>query len=208
MHSWLKMQLVRPRLSGTSCSTSESGARKDGLDFGQIYTSHFELAWRALRRYGVPPEELEDGLQEVFLTVHDRLHTFEGRSSLRTWIYGIARRIAREHRPNGRLEICQPRSLDELPAHGSLDEGLGLEQREDAQLLDALLAELSEDRREVLVLVELEQLTVAEASEVLGENPNTLQSRLKAARMDLSSAWAKRIANEDWRRGCRANNRR
>jgi RNA polymerase sigma-70 factor, ECF subfamily len=233
MHSWLKMQLVGKGLPVAVRSASESGScpraiteaeasqhptldaaasrrshADEALRFSQIYACHFDLAWRALRRYGVPAADLEDALQEVFLTVHDRIHTFEGRSSLRTWIYGIARRVAREHRPEGRLEICEPGSMDELPGVGTIDDGPDAEQHENARILYALLAELPQERREVLVLVELEQLTVAEAAEILGENQNTLQSRLRAARMELSSAWARLNAGEDWRRGCAANNRR
>src|SRR5512145_1476215 len=82
------------------------------VDFGAVYAEHFDLAWRALRRYGVPSEDLEDALQEVFWTVHDRLPTFRGHSSLRTWIYGIARRIARNHRPRGQLEVRDPIVMD------------------------------------------------------------------------------------------------
>src|SRR5512142_2005157 len=69
--------------------------------FDRVYEEHFDLVWRALRRHGVRPPELDDAIQEVFVVVHDRLPTFEGRSTLRTWIYGIARRVARDHRPDG-----------------------------------------------------------------------------------------------------------
>jgi RNA polymerase sigma-70 factor, ECF subfamily len=220
MHSWLKMQLVgnripfanRPTSDGAACDPllNESAAhatRVSPQDFSELYLNYFDVAWRALRRYGVPALELEDALQEVFLTVHARWHSFEGRSSLRTWIFGISRRVAREHRPTSRLEICDPGCLDELPADAASDR-LDAEQRENARILYAMLAELSPERRELIVLVELEHLTVAEAAEILGENANTLQSRLRAARAELSSAWARRTAAEDWRRGCAANNRR
>jgi RNA polymerase sigma-70 factor (ECF subfamily) len=174
------------------------------VDFGVIYVEHFEVAWRALRRYGVPSEELEDALQEVFLTVHDRLPTFRGHSSLRTWIYGIARRVARNHRPKGQLEIRDPIVMDGLPGTA----GTELDQSENARVLYSLLAELSTERREILVLVELEQMTVSEAAEVLGENPHTLQSRLRVAKTDLLHAWTRRLASDEWRRTCAQMNQR
>lgn len=220
MHSWLKMQLVGNKipaanhpLGGDTAGDAAAGECTahlkpvHTLDFSELYLNYFDVACRALRRYGVPSAGLEDALQEVFLTVHGRLQSFEGRSSLRTWIFGIARRVARGHRPAGRLEICDPGWLDELPADSAVD-AIDWEQRENAKILYSLLAELSHERRELIVLVELEHLTVAEASEILGENSNTLQSRLRAAKTELSSAWARRKAAEDWRRGCAANHRR
>jgi RNA polymerase sigma-70 factor (ECF subfamily) len=228
MHSWLKMQLVGNRIpvANRPVSASEPGTpslnesapdarRASEPDFSDLYVKYFDVAWRALRRYGVPAEELEDALQEVFLIVHARLPSFEGRSSLRTWVFGISRRVARDHRPTARLEICDPGLLDEFPdgAHAGphagpgTDAAMDAEQRDNARILYALLAELSPERREMIVLVELEHMTVAEVAEILSENPNTLQSRLRAARADLSSAWARRMAAEDWRRGCAANNR-
>lgn len=176
-------------------------------DFAQLYQEHFDLVWRALRRYGVPQAELEDALQEVFLTVHDRFESFEGRSSLRTWIYGIARRIARDHRPTGRFEMTDPVVLDANPA---ISEDLPVsEEHENASLLRLLLAELTPERREIVVLVELEQMTVSEAAEVLKENPNTLQSRLRLAKGDLAKAWTRIDAQEAWRsKKCAAMNGR
>ncbi len=67
-------------------------------DFGAVYEEYFDFVWRTLRRYGVPEAAMDDAIQDAFLVVHSRLPTFEGRSSLRTWIFGIARRVARDHR--------------------------------------------------------------------------------------------------------------
>ena len=140
------------------------------------------------------------------MTAHDRLATFQGRSSLRTWIYGIARRVARNHRPEARTELIDPQLLDEFT--GSLDSDFEmLEQRDAARILHALLAQIPPERSEILILVELEQMTVAEASEVLGENPNTLQSRLRLAREDLLRVKNRLIAEQAWRRQCAINNR-
>lgn len=190
-------------------ATRDNGLRQAvGMDFSEVYSQNFDVAWRTLRRYGVPATELEDALQEVFLIVHDRISTFEGRSSLRTWIFGIARRVARDHRPAGRLEICEPSVMEALPASHSNGVAALAEQQEDARLLYSLLVELSPERREILVLVELEQLTVAEAAEVLDENTNTLQSRLRNAKVDLSAAFSRRQASEQWRRECAMMNKR
>lgn len=175
------------------------GAR---LRLAELYAEHFDLVWRAMRRYGVPEAERQDALQEVFLVVHAKLASFEARSSVRTWIYGIARRVARDHRPSSRLTVEDPGILAELPDRDPGDPAARAEARDNARLLYLLLAELSPERREIVVLVELEQMTVAEAAEVLDENPNTLQSRLRLARQDLARAHERALARDDWRRQC------
>ena len=62
--------------------------------FERVYEEHFDFVWRSLRRLGVPRSALDDAVQEVFLVVHRRLAEFEGRSSLKTWLFGIAVHIA------------------------------------------------------------------------------------------------------------------
>jgi RNA polymerase sigma-70 factor (ECF subfamily) len=154
--------------------------------FQQIFRSHAAFVWRVLRRFGVAEADLEDVCQEVFLVVHRRLPEFEGRSSLRTWLYEIARRSALAHRRTrpGRREDG-PDALDEL-AHPDL----GAEQRLDRQAalrwLEQALLQLDEDKREAFVLYELEEMTLAEVSEAVGSPINTVHYRVQAARAALS----------------------
>lgn len=230
MHSGRKMQLdgnsLAVPLGPTNDDMSRPGERMErhGLasaaprapirsapphrcpSFERIYEDHFDMVFRALSRHGVAKTQLEDAIQEVFVTVHDRWSSFEGRSSVRTWIYGIARRIARDYRPDARLVIHDPLELDE--AGGACDLEPLLEQLDAARLLYSLLAQLDPDRQEIVVLVELEQMTVAEAAEILDENPNTLQSRLKQAREELTRAYQRRVAEQAWRRQCATKTQR
>src|SRR5689334_9453575 len=67
-------------------------------NFAEIYDAQFAFVWRSLRRLGVDPSGLDDAAQDVFLVVHRRLPEFEGRASLKTWVYEIVRRVARDHR--------------------------------------------------------------------------------------------------------------
>jgi RNA polymerase sigma-70 factor (ECF subfamily) len=167
------------------------------LDFAAVYHEHFDLVWRTLRRYGVPAASLDDAVQDVFLVVHTKLGSFEGRSSLRTWIFGIARRVARDHRPSARAHA--ELSGDTLEALPDLDAVASEEAIEDARLLEALLSGLAPDKREAFILVDLEQMTVLEASHALGINANTLSSRVRAARRDLKQALARLEAQRERR---------
>src|SRR5262245_42468937 len=57
--------------------------------FARVFAEHATLVRRALRRLGVPEADVDDVSQEVFLVVHRRLPSYEGRSAFPTWVYGI-----------------------------------------------------------------------------------------------------------------------
>jgi RNA polymerase sigma-70 factor, ECF subfamily len=170
-------------------------------DFGAVYQAHFDLVWRTLRRYGVPDASLDDAVQDAFLVVHVRLPSFEGRSSLRTWVFGIARRVARDHRPSARAhaEAVGTDTLEALPDVDAQSPLASLEATEEARLLERLLADLAPDKREAFILVELEQMTVLEAGQALGVNANTMSSRVRAARRELEQALARLKLHSEWR---------
>jgi RNA polymerase sigma-70 factor (ECF subfamily) len=116
-----------------------------------IYDAYFDFVWCALRRLGVRPYQLEDATQDVFVVVQRRLADFQQRSSLKTWLFGIALRIAKEHR---RRHFKQGL---ELPAEGDAIVGTAPDPRqaalqaEAAELVHRLLEGLDEERRVVFV---------------------------------------------------------
>ena len=155
--------------------------------FAEVYKSCVNLVWRNLRRLGVPEDALEDAAQDVFLVIHRRLPDFEGRSSLRTWVFGIVLRVAARHRRKARgnagRETPAPRELMEAlsaPGHESPFERAV--QQQATELLHQVLEQLDDERRALLIMVELEQTSVGEAAEALDLNLNTAYSRLRAAR--------------------------
>ena len=62
--------------------------------FTGLFREHAPYVWRVLRRLGVAEADVEDACQEVFLVVHRRAESFDGTSSVKTWIYGICVRVA------------------------------------------------------------------------------------------------------------------
>lgn len=162
--------------------------------FEAVYREHFAFVWRSARRLGVPPGALDDIVQEVFVVVHRRLACFEGRSSLRTWLFGITLRVARDHRRSAGARPHEPLDVDLLPAPGGPREAL--EKAEAVALLYGLLDELDDERREVFVMAELEQITMPEIAATLGLNVNTAYARLRAARQAFEAALARHRARE------------
>lgn len=157
--------------------------------FERVYDECFAMVWRGLHRLGVPEALVDDATQDVFLKVHCHLHGFEGRSSVRSWVFGIAVNVAREHRRRARRG---PEVLPQLPdLEGGGDPFQSLACHEALRVLDHLLATLAPDRREVLVLADWEDMTVPEIAAALDVNVNTAYSRLRAARADFNAALAR-----------------
>jgi RNA polymerase sigma-70 factor (ECF subfamily) len=200
---------VMPALASVEARL-EAGAASAPLataSFAEIYDQHAPFVGRALLRLGVTPSAVEDAMQETFLVIHRRLAGFEGRSTLRTWIFGIAVRVARTHR---RTLVRRPfwrRAASEDEAEALRDDPRrqpdALYERSEAnQLLARMLDTLDQDRREVFVLAELEDMTAMEISVILGVSPNTASSRLRLARRDFEKALTREQARQEWRTSC------
>lgn len=173
----------------TPGAVRESGVEVRLPELTAFYQGHADFVWRTLRRYGVPAGSLEDAVQDVFVVAYDKLAGFEGRSTLKTWIFGIARRVARDYRHGGRSSTIPGERLEALVETTGWAGG-SFEQLELARLLERALAGIEPEKREAFILVDIEELTIAEAAEVLGANPNTLYSRLRAARAEIERAVA------------------
>lgn len=158
--------------------------------FDEVFRLHAPLVWRALRRLGVREADVEDLCQEVFVVVHRKLPDFEGRAKLSTWVYGICVRVASDHRKRAHMRHESPDAVPEgrLSAP-QLNEIAHTQAR---ALLDAVLAELDEDKRAVFVLYEIEELPMADVALAVGAPLQTAYSRLHAARKFVAESIAKR----------------
>lgn len=134
-----------------------------------------------LLRLGVEQADLEDAVHDVFLVAHRRRDAFTGESSMRTWLLGICRRVAADHRRRHRRHRRRVDELRPVVARASEPDDTLLH-HDGMRLLEAFLASLDDPKREIFVMVELEQLTGSEAARVLGLNRNTAAARLRAAR--------------------------
>lgn len=160
------------------------------LDFGQLFRSHAPAVLRALRRLGVAERDLEDVAQDVFVTLHQKLGTLERPEAARSFVYGIAVRHASDHRKRARVRREQPVEDAQLERAGSAPQLSEILARERRARLDRALATLADDKRDVLVLYEIEELPMREVAEALGVPMQTAYSRLYAARKELAAALA------------------
>lgn len=145
------------------------------------------MVWRALRRLGIPEADADDVCQEVFVTVHRKLGAFEGRSALRTWVYGICVRCAADFRKRARRRRdVAVEHTPELATEPRQEHAASV--REAMRVLDRLLDGIDDDKRAVFVLYEIEELTMAEVAAAVGCPIQTAYSRLHAARRELEVA--------------------
>ncbi len=198
---------VLPMPTAATIAVAEP-AREGALDavpatLAEIYRDHFPFVWRMVRRFGVVDAQVEDAVQDIFIVVHRRLSDFEGRSSVRTWLAGIVRRVVRDYRRTGvRKPALGPAhvdiSVDDLSAGHTSPEDNALA-TEAVQLLHQLLDTLEDDQREVFILAELEQWSTAEIAEATGVKQSTASSRLRLAREAFEQAAERLRARDAWR---------
>jgi len=161
-----------------------------------IYEQHFDFVWRSARRLGVPDSAVDDVVQEVFIVVHRQLASFEGRSSMKTWLFGILRNLVlRQRRSWARRGREQALEESEVEA-GEAGADQQLAESQARRVLHALLAQLDDDKRAVFVLADLEQLSAPEIAEATGLKLNTVYSRLRLARAEMERALERHRARE------------
>jgi RNA polymerase sigma-70 factor (ECF subfamily) len=169
----------------------EAAVRQVPATFDEVYQRHAPFVWRAACRLGVAPSAVEDVVQDTFLVVHRRLGEYEERSSMRAWLFAILVRVIRDYRRTARRKATHVAGRADLD--GFVDASTpspleATERREAVQELYAILNAMSEERRDVFVLVELEELTVPEVARALAANVNTIYFRLRAARREFEKA--------------------
>ncbi len=151
--------------------------------FAEVFGEHVRYVARALQHFGVNPCDLEDECQEVFMVALRKLADFEGRASVRTWLY----RIAWKHAANYRRRARPPYALARDPAVPPEQER-ALVYARTLDRLARILGELDDERRGVFVLYEIEELSMREVCDVLGFPLQTAYSRLKSARAHILAA--------------------
>jgi RNA polymerase sigma-70 factor (ECF subfamily) len=167
-----------------TATTSASAAEVD-----RIFREHGPFVWRALRRLGVASADVDDACQEVFVVVNRKLGEYQGRAQMRTWLYGIAVRVAaaQRRRSHARHEVAteEPIAL-ETTSSSNPESAAG--EREALVMLDRALDELDDDKRAVFILYEVEGLEMPEVAEALACPVQTAYSRLHAARKTVEQS--------------------
>jgi RNA polymerase sigma-70 factor, ECF subfamily len=173
----------------------EQCRRGDPQAFARLVTLHERMVLNLAARLLGDREEARDLAQEVFLQVYRTLRGFQGRSSLKTWIYRIVvnqcrnrqrwwrRRCRDRSMPIESLTCAEEARLTErAPEAGPYET---LERRERADRVHRALLALSFEHRAVLLLREVDGLSCEDIAVALEVPEGTVKSRLARAREAL-----------------------
>jgi RNA polymerase sigma-70 factor (ECF subfamily) len=156
--------------------------------FANVFAAELPYVLRSLRRLGALPADVEDLGHDVFMVVHRELARFDPARPIRPWLFGIAFRVASDHRRLARVRLEVPTA--QVPDAAALAESAEahLERADDRALVLAALAALDLERRAVIVMHDLDGFSAPQVAAELGIPLNTAYSRLRLAREDLRRA--------------------
>jgi len=165
----------------------------------------YNLALRILRNH----EDAEDILQETFLTVIEKLHTFDGRSSFFTWIYRIATNASLMKLRKKKVVFQQlndnPDFQDSVESRvfidWSQDPSITIYDQEVKKKIDEAINKLPDIYRSVFILRDIEGLSIKETSDIMSITEENVKIRLRRARQFLrdylSDYFEERIGQEN-----------
>lgn len=159
--------------------------------FEQIFDDNFDYIWSSMRRLGVAGADAEDIVQELFITVHRRLGTYDPDRPIRPWLFGIATRVASDYRrlARHRREVFEGgRGYKDAPEQPSAEPAPDhrLERAEAQALVIEALQGIDEKRRPVFILHDIDGVEMKEVAEALSIPLHTGYSRLRKARREFA----------------------
>ena len=161
---------------------------------GVLYDRHHASIRRFILRASAGGQDTEDLVHDVFLTASRVAGTYDDRAGSRPFLLGIAANIVRSRRQKharwrvalGLLENALTGVLRRTPEDGASE-------AEQLRLLNVALARLSEEKRLVLVMIELEELSGEEVATALGIPVATVWTRLHYARAEVREHLKRRM---------------
>jgi RNA polymerase sigma-70 factor (ECF subfamily) len=180
----------------TMMALPASARQPGGVDIEAAFRDHGAFIGRVIMRFLGDGPHVDDLLQDTFLTAFRKRDNFEGRSELRTWLYGIASNLCSRHRRSvTRLDRFKGKLAVETPEDSPSPER-ELRRSQGAALLHRAIESLPFKHKEVFVLYELEELEGREISELLDVPLGTVWTRLHKARKLFEKQVAKLRAGE------------
>ncbi len=176
----------------------EDASHRPELDLAAVYRQHAEEVSRWIERlWG--RHDAEDVLQEVFMVVQRLLPEFRGDASLGTWLYAITARVVSSRRRKERwrrllfLRATPELQIERTPAVTPLVSAL---EQQASTIVYAVLDELSERDRTLLIMFEIEGLHISQIMSVLSISEDNAWVSLHRARARFRKAYSKRFKRE------------
>lgn len=163
-------------------------------EIGAVYRAHAQAVARWAVHMGGPGVDVEDVVQEVFLTAHRLLPTFRGEAKITTWLFRITQNQVRYRRRKERFRRFLSGSADEvagrLPSNRPTPVE-DLERRQASETVHRVLDGLGEKYRTAFILFEIEKLSGEEIATLLNQKVATIWVWLHRARAQFLDGLAK-----------------
>lgn len=159
-------------------------AAGDPYAFAELVRRHRDRLWAVALRTLRDPEEAADALQEAFISAYRAAANFRAESQVTTWLHRIVVNACLD-----RIRRRQARPTVPLPESGPGEIAVGrdaMADRETRMVVQDALAELPEEQRAPIVLVDVEGYSVAETAAMLGVAEGTVKSRCARGRVKLA----------------------
>jgi len=186
-----RVKLREPSNQASEAALVDRCRRQDFEAFGQLVDAYQNRVFGFVRRMIVNPEEAADTTQDVFIRAFQNFDRFDGRCSVRTWLFRIAYHLcvdkARKNvRSPQEVGLYDPADGDEIdvadtrwqPEQIAIDEEL-------MTVVEEGISSMSEKLRSVLILHDKEDMAYEEIAQTLGLPVGTVKSRLFLARAHL-----------------------
>ena len=189
-----RLKAGRSHESADELALIERCQRQDWEAFGKLVDAYQNRIYGFVRRLAPNPDDALDITQDVFIRAFQSFSKFDGRSSLRTWLFRIAHNLCIDRaRKLGRRvdEVGFQDGEDGLEFEVADDRwqaDLLLLNQEFSAVVEAAIVSMSEKLRSVLILHDREEMAYEEIAEAIGIPIGTVKSRLFLARAYLQRA--------------------
>ena len=160
--------------------------------FTELVRRHKDRLWAVALRTTGDPEDASDALQDALVSAYRNAASFRGEAAVTTWLHRVVVNacLDRMRRRRARPTVPLPEEDGETGHRGLADPRDDLDRLELRMEIDRALADLPDDQRSAIVLVDVEGRPVAEAAEILGIPEGTVKSRCSRGRARLAIALA------------------
>lgn len=174
--------------------TEAAAPHAEPFDIELAFRRHYRFVWRTILCMGVPMAAVDDAVQDVFMTAYRRRSRYDGRAPVRSWLFGIARNVARNHRRRRPTA-----ALPEVATASTPDPAEHVARLQAIELVEAFLTGLDPAQRDVFVLSHIEGMTAPEIAVLLDVKVNTVYSRLRLSRAKFEQVVARERARQNRR---------
>lgn len=196
----------RPLAGVTDSRLVEEARRGNREAFGELVLRYEQRLMRVIGRFIADRETVRDLAQETFLRAYERLDQFDPSRRFGPWLFRIGVNLTldylRKHKRRGRWTLFSETSPEQQDGPAIPDPR---RQHDLSQEVQAVLNQLPEKYRNVLILRDLENFSTSEIAAILNRTEATIRWRLAEARRRFQKLWSKRLKQSEQAGGQKPN---